>query len=140
LDEELEAARIKELKLKDRLERDKEQREIADKLAETLAEFWEGLLGETIGEMFAQSAPTWGAAEEPEGGGIDEITGAVGGVSPEVENTVTATVEMGGQQATIAHANLTIPVFDEAFADDEADDAAFQVIDELIASGELVLM
>ena len=46
MEDELKAKKEAEIKAKERMEREKEQREQADQLAETVWEFWEGLLGE----------------------------------------------------------------------------------------------
>ena len=49
MEEELKAKKEAEIKAKERMEREKEQREQADQLAETVWEFWEGLLGDVGG-------------------------------------------------------------------------------------------
>lgn len=49
MEEELKAKKEAEIKAKERMEHEKEQREQADQLAETVWEFWEGLLGELSG-------------------------------------------------------------------------------------------
>ena len=45
----MKAKKEAEIKAKERMEREKEQREQADQLAETVWEFWEGLLGDVGG-------------------------------------------------------------------------------------------
>ena len=49
MEDELKAKKEAEIKAKERMEREKEQREQADQLAETVWEFWEGLLGDLSG-------------------------------------------------------------------------------------------
>lgn len=49
MEEELKAKKEAEIKAKERMEREEEQREQADQLAETVWEFWEGLLSDLSG-------------------------------------------------------------------------------------------
>jgi len=126
LEEELEAARVKEVTLKERLEREKEQREVADKLAENVYEFWEGLLGDVALDI---------ADELPELPGT-EHNNLIDVSSTIMPATANATET---EEVQLPPSHLTIPIFDPTDADDEID-TTFEVIDELIASGELVLM
>ncbi|KAF2494454.1 hypothetical protein BU16DRAFT_463044 [Lophium mytilinum] len=142
LEEELEVARVKEVKMKERLVREKEQRAVADKLAETLLEFWEGLLGDVAAETFSETSETTSSPETtsnfiPEGSPDFSIPAVSASSSP------SATEETSGdvvEPPPVGQPSIAVPVLEDGVADDETEAATLEVLDELISNGELVLM
>lgn len=116
MEEELKAKKDAEIKAKEEMEREKEQREKADQLAETVWEFWEGLMGDVI----AETSPTTGQEEEPEQEqtrGSEEMVADEATVSSQAEPSVSAS-----PQATVpSQAEATVSESPQATAPSHAE-------------------